>query len=133
MQFPITKGDQCMLIFSRDSSDSWLSGNDNLVYSTNFNINNAFALVGINNNLNLIDIQAYTNLTVDKIKIQNSTAELITTLSDTTAQLIATIQAIQSLTVVVGGGTSSVPVNAADFAAIGSSLDTLKTKIDNMI
>tara|TARA_R110000824_G_scaffold91480_2_gene222645 strand:+ start:9066 stop:9671 length:606 start_codon:yes stop_codon:yes gene_type:complete len=131
LQFPITVGDQCMLIFSRDSSDNWLSGSDNLVYSTNFDVNNSFALVGINNNLNLIDIQTYTNLTVDKMKIQNSTAELITTLSDTTAQLIATVQAIQALTVVVGGVTSTVPVNVTDFTTISSSLNTLKTQIDS--
>ena len=131
LQFPITVGDQCMLIFSRDSSDNWLSGNDDLIYSTNFDVNNAFALVGINNNLNLIDMQTYTNLTVDKMKIQNSTAELITTLSDTTAQLIATVQAIQAITVVVGGVTSTPPVNVADFTTIGLSLETLKAQIDS--
>lgn len=131
LQFPISVGDKCMLIFARDSADNWLSGNTDLAYSTNFSLNNSFALVGINDNTNLIDIKEYTNLVIDKIKIQNETAELITTLSDTTEQLITAIQQIQLLTVTVGTTTSSFPNNAANFATIETSLTTLKTQLDS--
>ena len=54
-------------------------------------------------------------------------------LGDTLATLLEDmLKAIQKLTVMTPVGTSTVPVNIADFAAIQSKLDTIKSKISNL-
>lgn len=131
IQFPISVNDKCMVVFSKDSADNWQTGTNQPAYSSNFDINNGFAFVGINDDTNPIEIQDYTNLVVEKIKIQNETAELISTLSDITSKLVDTIAGIESLTVTTGSNVSTVPNNVATFTTIKGQITTLKSDLDS--
>lgn len=54
-------------------------------------------------------------------------------LGDTLADILKDIlEAIQKITVISPSGGTSVPVNAADFAAITGKLDTIKSKISKL-
>lgn len=132
LQFPVKVGDKCLVISTKDSALDWLSGNE-ISSSFNFSIDNAFALVGIDTLVDSLPLTDITTLKVTKIKIENDTAEIITTLSDIMQQLIDTMTAIQSLTVTCAGpgNPSSVPINAADFGTISTELSTLKGQIDS--
>jgi hypothetical protein len=132
LQFPVKVGDKCLIIFTKDSAIDWLSGND-VSSSYNFDLSNGFALVGIDTIADPLPLTTITTLKVTKVKIENDTAEIITTLSDTMQKLIDTMTAIQALTVTCpsGGGTSSFPINATNFATISTALTTLKSQIDS--
>jgi hypothetical protein len=132
IQFPVKVGDKCIIIFTKDSAIDWLSGND-VSSSYNFDLSNGFALVGIDTIADPLPLTTITTLKVTKVKIENDTAEIITTLSDTMQKLIDTMTAIQALTVTCAGpgNPSSIPINASDFATISSELTTLKSQIDS--
>ena len=54
-------------------------------------------------------------------------------LGDTLADILKDLcKAIQQLTVVTPVGTSSVPVNIADFASIQAKIDNIKSKKSNL-
>lgn len=132
IQFPIAVGDKCLVIFTKDSAVDWLSGSS-VDASYNFSTDNGFALVGIDTLADPLPLTQITTLKVSKIKIENDTAEVITTLSNIMQQLIDTMTAIQSLTVTCAsaGNPSSVPLNASSFATISTELSSLKGKIDS--
>ena len=130
IQFPIAIGDKCLVIFSKDSALDWLSGND--IYSTyNYDLANGFALVGLDTLFEPLPFTNITTLKVSKVKIENDTAELITTLSNIITELSNVITNIQAITVNVSGVTSTVPLNAPAFLTIGTALTALKTKLDS--
>jgi hypothetical protein len=132
IQFPIAEGDKCLVVFTKDSAIDWLSGND-VSSSYNFDLSNGFTLVGIDTIADPLPLTSITTLKVSKVKIENDTAEVITTLSDIMQQLIDTMTAIQALTVTCAGpgNPSSIPINAASFATISVQLTTLKGQIDS--
>jgi hypothetical protein len=132
IQFPITVGDKCLVSFSKDSALDWISGNDiDSTYS--FDLSNGFALVGLDTLANPLPLTSITTLKVSKVKIENSTAELIATLSDIVDKLNDTLTNIQTLTVTCTGpgNPSSVPINAAAFGTIATQLAALKTNLDS--
>ena len=125
LQFPIAIGDKVLMVFSKDTVEDWLGGEVDFIFDSNFDINNGFAIVGINDDTNAIPIQTYVDFKVNKIKIRNDSEELITLLSDT-LQLLSDTNATLSVTTV--GGT---PIDQqAIFAGYEIVADTLKTKID---
>ncbi len=132
LQFPLKVGDKVLLCFTKDSSLDWISGNE-IDSEFNFGLENAFALVGLDTLANPLVLTQITTLNVTKIKIQNDTAELITTLSDLLQQLIDTTAALQALTVttIAVGSQTTVPNNAGDFATIQTELTALKADIDS--
>lgn len=132
IQFPIKVGDKCLISFTKDSALDWLSGND-IDSEFNYDLSNGFALIGLDTLANPLLLTSITTLKVTKIKIENSTAELITTLSDIVSQLNDTITNIQAITVIssAAGSPSSVPVNAPAFLAIGTQLTTLQAQLDS--
>jgi hypothetical protein len=132
LQFPLKVGDKVLLSFTKDSALDWISGNE-IASEYNFGLENAFALVGLDTLASPLKLTQVTTLNVTKIKIQNDTAELITTLSNLLGQLITEAQQLQLLTVISApsGSPSSVPVNSGAFATIESELTTLKSEIDS--
>jgi hypothetical protein len=132
LQFPLKIGDKVLVSFTKDSALDWLSGNA-ITSEYNFGLENAFALVGLDTLASPLKLTQVTTLNVTKIKIQNSTAELITTLSNLLAQLITEAQQLQALTVTtIGVGVpTTVPNNASNFATIETELTTLKSEIDS--
>jgi len=125
LQFPISVGDKCLLIFSKDTVEDWLGGTTDFIFNSDFDMNNAFALVGINDNTDLITIEDYVDFKVNKIKIRNDSEELITLLSDTLKLLSDTNDTLGITTV---GGT---PIDQqAIFSGYKTSADALKIKID---
>jgi len=133
LQFPISVDDKVLLIFVKDTTEDWLSGDEDFIFDSNFDINNAFALVGINNT-NLIEIQDYTDFKVDTIKIRNENEELITILSETTQALSDTSDLLSSTNVVVTTGSSAgtYPISSqAAFSSLKTTIDDLKTRLDS--
>jgi hypothetical protein len=132
LQFPLKVGEEVLIVFTKDSALDWLSGNE-ITSEINFGLENAFALVGLDTLANPLKLTQVTTLNVTKIKIQNSTAELITTLSNLLAQLIEETVQLQLLTVISApaGSISSVPVNSSNFGIIQTELETLKSEIDS--
>lgn len=132
LQFPLKVGDKVLVIFSKDSALDWLSGNE-ITSEFNFGLENAFALVGLDTLAKPLKLTNITTLKVTKIKIYNSTAELITTLSNLLAQLIETTTQLQVLTVttIAIGSPTTVPNNASNFGTIQSQLESLKNDIDS--
>jgi len=132
LQFPISVGDKVLLIFAKDTIEDWLSGDDDFIFDSNFDINNAFALVGINN-INPIEIQDYTDFKIDTIKIRNENEELITILSETTQALIDTSDLLSTTNVVIASGSSAgtYPISSqAAFTSLKTAIDDLKTRLD---
>ena len=132
LQFPIAKGDNLLIFFSKDSVIDWLSGNE-ISSAYTFSLDGAFALVGVDPFSAPRPIASNTTLNVTKVKIQNETAELITNLSDTLQQVIDAVAAIQLLTVTcaTAGSPSSVPINVASFIAVQANLEAEKIKLDS--
>ncbi|MHA1303772.1 MAG: Gp138 family membrane-puncturing spike protein [Candidatus Heimdallarchaeaceae archaeon] len=133
LQFPLSVGDKVLLIFAKDTVEDWLSGDENFIFNSNFDINNAFALVGINNT-NPIEIQDYTDFKVDTIKIRNENEELITILSETTQALSDTSDLLSTTNVVVTTGSSAgtYPISSqAAFSSLKTTIDDLKTRLDS--
>lgn len=148
LRFPIAVGDKCLMIFAKDTVEDWMGGGADLVFSSNFDINNGFALVGIHNSQTELPIQAYTELKVDsKLKISNSSDELITLVSDTTQALSDAIQLLsdvadklgtQQVVITSGSSQGSYPLDAAvvypplkaDIDALKGVNDGIKAKID---
>lgn len=125
LQFPIAVGDKVLMIFAKDTVEDWLSGRSEFIFDSNFDINNGFAIVGINDDTNAIPIQSYVDFKVNKIKIRNDSEELITLLSDT-LQLLSDTNATLSATTVSG-----TPLDQqSTFGGHKTSADTLKTKLD---
>jgi len=134
LQFPISVGDKCLIIFSKDTVEDWLGGENQLVYSSDFNINNGFALVGINNSLDSIPIPEFVDFNVpSKIKISNDTEDMVTLLSDTIQFLSDTSNLLSTTTVIITEGSSAgtYPIStAAGFTALKAQIDALKVKFD---
>ena len=129
LQFPIKAGDKCLLVFSKDTVEDWLSGNQDIIFNSDFDINNGFALVGINNDVNSIKIEDYTKLKVNKLKITNDVEDIISLLSDTIG-ILSDISDKLSITNAVAG-TARFPLDTnLDFSTIKTQIDTLKAKFD---
>ena len=133
LQFPIAIGDKVLMVFSKDTVEDWLGGDVDFIFDSNFDINNGFAIVGINDNTNAIPIQTYVDFKVNKIKIRNASDELITVLSETEQALSDTNEVLSRATVTVTGGSSAGTYavdQQSEFAALKIVIDALKVRLD---
>jgi len=133
LQFPIKTGDKCLVIFAKSTVESWLSGDSEFLFNDNFDINNGFAFIGINNDNEPITIQDYTDFKVDKIKIRNDSEELITLLSNITKTVSDTSDLLSLTTVTIPGGSSAgtYPISSqASFVSLKATIDGLKASLD---
>lgn len=133
LTFPVSKGDECLLLFNDRDIDNWFSsGNPSASNATGrlHSFSDAFALVGVHSLPNVLanyDSTAVCLLGNDStlIKIANGVQNLNSLLQ----QLIT---AIGDITVNVPGAQtggagiiSTAPINAATFTTIGTALGEL--------
>jgi len=121
-------------MFAKDTVEDWLSRNDELVFNSDFNINNGFALVGIHNSTDAIDIKDYVDFKVsNKIKISNDTEDMVSLISDTIQFISDTSNLLSTTTVIIPGGSSAgtYPLSTASaFISLKAQVDALKIKFD---
>ena len=133
LQFPIAIGDKVLMIFTKDTVEDWLSGEEEFIFNSNFDINNGFALVGINDDTDSIVLQDYVDFKVNKIKIRNDSEELITILDETTQALSDTSNLLSTTTVIIPGGSSAgtYPISSqAAFVTLKATIDALQTRLN---
>ncbi len=150
---PIAKGDPVMLVFSDRALDRWKTGTgaipaeprldrqheltDCWAVPGGFPTGNPFTATYGDGNFQVVLAPGV------KAAVGNGTAELLqlasdafTSLKEAAEELKKVLAGIQLLTVsgvVSGGGVSDVPVNAATFAAIESTVDTIISGVDGTI
>lgn len=150
--FPISKGDQCLLLFNDRDISNWFQGSLSSPNATPnlHSFNDCIALIGPNNLSTLIsDYDAVraliTNGTVknginpdnNKLTLTNGTSlndllqSLCTQLQNLTAQL--SVLTVTGVTPGPPSDTSGIPSNAAAITAIGSNIATIATQISNLI
>lgn len=147
IRLPVTKGDIVALVFTDHEISNWMQGNGaSGVYIENrqHSINDCFAFVGgypigkehAANNPKALEIIVSSGT---KLTIGNETDELLAIahasfaeLKTLTEKLSDTLTAIQALTVTcaAAGSPSSVPINAATFAATKTQVDAVTTAVD---
>lgn len=149
LTFPITVGDQAIIMFNDRSIDNWLqSGQTGPVNSSRaHSFSDGIALVGLNSLNTPIDSYDTTRATLRNgsagvgvgptlIKIYNATTTLNTLLQSILTQLeqLATAAAAITVTGVSSGGmTSGPPANAATFTTISTQLTTLATQLGGLL
>lgn len=149
LSFPITAGDDCVLLFNDRAIDNWYaSGQVVGVPSTRLHsFSDAIALVGLKAAVNaiasydetrakLFNGQTMVGVSDSKVKIANAATTLNTLLQSLTTQLQALTTQLSALTVTgvtPGGGVSGVPSNAAAIATIGTNIGTLATQIGGLL
>lgn len=149
--FPISKGDQCILLFNDRDIDNWFSGSTTSPNSTPrlHALSDCVALIGPNN-LNTVienydDVRALlTNGTVknginpetNKLTLQNEDNTLNDLLQSLCTQLENLTTALAALTVTgvtTGMGTSGPPTNASVITNIGTNISNIATQISGLI
>ena len=154
--FPISQGDQCILLFNDRDIDNWYNGSSTSANQTPrlHSISDCIALIGPNN-LNTV-IQNYdavraiiTNGTTmvginpqtNKLTLTNGTS-LNTLLQNLCTQLENLTTAIAAITVLPGTfnvasvavtGVSGIPVNAVSITTIGINITNIATQISTLI
>ncbi len=151
LTFPITKGDECLLLFNDRDIDNWYkSGQIGPVASMRYHsISDAFALIGVKSTPNLLtaydtvrailtngNVKVGINPSNNKATIQNNTTTLNTLLQSLVTNIQNLVTATAAITVsgvTPGSGASAVPVNAAAITAVGTALTTLGTQIGGLL
>ena len=149
--FPITKGDECLLLFNDRDIDNWYSTGQvgPLASSRLHGFADAFALVGVKSTPNLLTgydtvraiftdgvIKVGINPSNHKATITNGTYTLNGVLQNILTQLQNLANACALITVsgvTTGAGVSAVPVNAATLSAVATQLATYATQLGSFI
>lgn len=146
LRLPVATGDLVTLVFSDRSLENWLSGNGEARETLDprkHHLSDAFALLGgypggrsqTANNPNAAELVVSPGT---KITVGNGAEELLqlahdafSNLKDLADELSQTLTDIQALTVTApsGGGPTSVPINAAAFAATQSAVDAISSAV----
>lgn len=149
LTFPVTKGDECLLLFNDRDIDNWFSSGQVAPVATPrlHSISDAFAIVGIRSlNKVLGDFddgrtvlqQDAAKVAVGDTKIEIANAQhtlngllqdLVTAIND----LVSATAAITVTGVTPGPGVSGVPANAATITAVSTDLTTIATEIGELL
>ncbi len=147
IRLPVASGDIVTMVFSDRSLEAWLQGDgaeSEALDTRQHHLSDAYAILGgypeknklTATNPDALEIQVKSGT---KVTIGNGTDELLqiaydsfSELRNLVTQVSQTMTDIQALTVVApsGGGPTTVPVNAASFAAIKTSVDAIGTSVD---
>jgi len=154
--FPVSQGDQCLVLFNDRDIDNWFNGSTTSPNQTPrlHSFADAIALIGPNNKNTAIknydSVRAIiTNGTVknginpqtNKLTLTNGTS-LNTLLQNLCTQLENLTTAIAAITVSSGTfnvasapvtGVSGIPVNAVIITTIGTNISTIATEISQLI
>lgn len=147
IRMPVEVDDLVTLVFADRSLENWIAGDgsDKDPLDTRMHhLNDAYAILGgypeqqslPANNPDALEIQVESGT---KITIGNGQDELLkiahdafTSLKDVADQLKSTLSEIQLITHTDSqGGTTTVPLNATNFANISGQVDTLLTEIND--
>lgn len=134
LTFPISPGDECLILFNDRDMDNWFSGASGgpVASSRLHSFSDGIALVGIRSQNNVLEDYDRTRAVLrynggamvgvgpTRVKIANAS----TTLNTLIQNLITAIEAI-TVTCPPGGGPSSTPLNTAAFVSIASQLGAL--------
>lgn len=153
IEFPIAKGDPCLVFFSdRDIDTWWTSGNETTPNSLRkHDLSDCIAVVGVNPKSNPLALTGKTRLFSGphKLDLVNNAqalsslvASLMSNVDDLFTQVNGLITELQSLVTVgsattqtVAGGPSVAVLiaRAASFATIKGQFDTLKTNFTQLL
>lgn len=148
LTFPITVGDQALILFNDRDMDNWIAGNLSGPVATNrlHSFSDGLALVGLNKITNYSSTYARfrdsgggaevsLKIGAGLIKLANNSTTLKTLLNELITNIKALVSATAAITVTVppGPGTSSPPLNAATISAISSQLDTTASDIAGLL
>lgn len=134
LTFPITKGDECLVLFNDRDIDNWFqSGQVGPVATPRLHsLSDGFALVGVRSSGKVLSGYDLTRAVLQHgttvvavgeslVKIANNQHTLNTLIQD----LITAIQAITVTGVTAGPGTSGPPANAATFTTLAAQFGEL--------
>ncbi len=136
LTFPITAGDECLILFNDRSIDNWFqSGQITGVSSSRLHsFSDGIALIGVKSLVKLNDEEAYDSdravlsygetmvgVGTDKVKIANALYTLNTLLQE----LLTELQTMTLTAVTPGIGVSGPPANAAAIAATAVKIGAL--------
>lgn len=152
MTFPITQGDECLLLFNDRDMDNWFAAGTTtqpVASSRLHSFSDCFALVGVKSTPNVLTaydtVRALiTNGTVmvginpsnNKATIKNGSTTLNTVLQNILTQLQTLCTQCAAITcsgVTTGPGTSGPPTNASSISAVGTQLGTLATTLGGLL
>lgn len=151
LTFPITKGDECLVLFNDRDIDNWFATGQVAPPATGrlHSFSDALVLVGLKSTLKSItnydtvraiisngNVKVGINPSTNKATILNNTTTLNTVLQNILTQIENLSSAIATLTVTgvtSGGSLSGVPSNAATFTTIASNLTSLATTLGGLL
>lgn len=148
MTFPISSGDQALILFNDRDINNWFEGQSSgAVASLRLHsMADGIALVGIGeknsfienydpSNPHIFNTSTSFKVKATKFLLENQTDTLGELMGDLTGQLQDLITQISALTVTCStpGNPSSIPINLAAFTAIGVQLATTATKLQGLL
>lgn len=150
LTFPVSKGDECIVLFNDRDIDNWFSGSSGSPVATSrlHSFSDAIILVGVRSKANVLSNFDTTRAALkDKggamvgvhstlVKIANNTTTLNTLLQSlvTNIQNLVTATATITVTGVTSGGAlSGPPANATVITAVGTALGTLASQIGGLL
>lgn len=148
LTFPITKGDECLVLFNDRDLDNWFSGGTGAAVATPrlHSFSDGIVLVGLRSMANTIDDydttravlrngNAMVGVGTEHVKIANEMTTLKTLLNSLITDLNTLITQTAAITVICAApaSPSSIPVNAAAILAVNTSLATLTTQIAGLL
>lgn len=148
LTFPISKGDDCLVLFNDRDIDNWFqSGQVGPVATSRLHsFADGVLLVGLRSSQDALsdydparavlrNDTTGVGVSPTHVKVYNATTTLNTVMQNILTQLENLAQGITLLTVTCAspGSPSSVPINAATFATIQSQLTTLATQLGSLI
>lgn len=158
MTFPITKGDECLLIFNDRDINNWFANSTStqpVATSRAHSFSDAFALVGVKSSLKSIsaydtvrallsngNVSVGINPSNNKVRIaNNASGTLNTTLQSILTQLQNLTTALgttyaSNLILVTGSAGNPSPINpsaATAIANVGTQLSTLATTLGGLL
>jgi hypothetical protein len=149
LTFPITKGDQCLVLFNDRDMDNWFAGNNTGRVPTGrmHSFSDALIIVGLHSTINkiasydtarakLFNGSTSVGVSSSKVQIKNASQNLNTLFQNLCTQLQSLTTALSTLTVSgvqSGGSSSGPPTNAAAITNIGSQISSIATNIGNLL
>lgn len=149
LTFPVSKGDECLILFNDRNFDNWFIGANNLDPATSrlHSFADAIVIIGIRSVITKItnfdssravlrNKNAYVGVGEDLIKIANTTKNLNTLLQSLITSVKDLVTATSQITVTgvsSGLGTSGVPSNVAQITAISSTLTTIANDLGGLL
>lgn len=150
LTFPITTGDECILLFNDRDIDNWFKSGSTTAPPTTartHSLADAVAIVGLYSLKRSLANYDTTRAVLrkgnalvgvgnaDKVKVSNGTDTLNGLLQDLLTELTDLCTQIEALTVTcaAAGNPSSVPINASAIGAISTRITTTSTKIGGLL